>query len=68
MAHLLTCSECDRPFTASRTDALTCSRACRDRRSRASAKVRAERERNEIQRAAHVLAALASVAALTPED
>jgi hypothetical protein len=67
-ARTLTCAVCRTPFIAARSDAETCSLACRSRRTRATAKARRERERAEIERAAAVLSALASVAALTPED
>jgi hypothetical protein len=61
MTHNMTCVECREPFSASRSDAQTCSHLCRSRRSR-----RLERER--IRRAVVLLESLAARDAIIPED
>lgn len=68
LRHVLTCAVCSASFEASRSDAETCSPACRARRTRATARRRSEAQAREIERALAALAALRAVAAMTPED
>jgi hypothetical protein len=61
--HTIRCADCREPFEASRSDATTCSAACRKRRHRAAS---AALQAREIEHAAALLASLRAAARSTP--
>jgi predicted nucleic acid-binding Zn ribbon protein len=68
LRHTLRCAVCSEPFEASRSDAETCSPACRARRTRAAARRREEATAADVERAAALLASLRAASAFAPED